>query len=145
MARDATARLYDVDADSIKLDKQAGTITFQAKKGKLADLARLHESIWATRLGDRTGMQLHRLEVTAVGEVVVAENDVILKVAGTDSKFLLGGDAAVKRIREAVQRGEKVVSVTGEVEGWKGNFTQFLGKLPPQPRRILVKDFQTGK
>jgi hypothetical protein len=31
VARDATARQYDVDADAIKMDKAAGTITFRAK------------------------------------------------------------------------------------------------------------------
>ena len=31
MARDATARQYDVDADGVKLDLKTGQITFQAK------------------------------------------------------------------------------------------------------------------
>jgi hypothetical protein len=145
VARDATARLYDVDANSILLDKKTGTIMFQAKTGRLVDLDKLHESIWATRLGDRTGMELFRLEVTASGEVALAGNDVILKVNGSDHYFLLGDDANVKRIREALARGEKVVSVTGRVEGWNGNFTKLLSKLPPQPRRIVVKEFATAK
>ena len=62
-----------------------------------------------------------------------------LKVAGSEQSFLLGEDAnastqegrsAFRRLREALERGEKVVSVTGRVEGWKGNLTQFSKKLP---------------
>jgi hypothetical protein len=45
----------------------------------------------------------------------------------------------------ALERGEKVVSVTGRVEGWKGNLTQFSKALPSGPRRLLVKDFQIAK
>jgi hypothetical protein len=152
VARDATARLYDVDADSMTLDKKAGTITFRARKGRLVDLDRLHESVWATRLGDRTGMRLLWLEVTAAGEVVVSGDEVKLKVAGSDHYFLLGGDpkarpgekSALARLRESARPGERV-TVTGRVEGWEGNFTQFLGKLPGKPRRLLVKEFQAGK
>jgi hypothetical protein len=146
VARDATARLYDVDASSITMDKKAGVITFQAKKGRLVDLDRLHESIWATRLGDRTGMELRRLEVTVVGEVVFADNNVLLKVPGSDQHFVLGADskapAALGRLEEAVRKGEKVLRVTGQVEGWTGNLTRLTSKLPARPRRILVSEFQ---
>ena len=64
MARDATARLYDVDEDTVvfvKLQQKErydqGTVTFRARSGKLIDLDKLHESIWATRLsgGTRSG------------------------------------------------------------------------------------------
>jgi len=153
VARDATARLYDVDADRIELDKKAGTITFRAKKGRLVNLDKLHESIWATRLGDSTGMDLHRLDVTAAGEVTLVDGEVVLKVPGTDRHFVLGEDPAAPRgenspfarLRDALERGEKVTAVTGTVEGWHGNFTQFLKKLPAGPRRLLVKEFQTAK
>lgn len=153
MARDATARLYDVDANAVKMDKKAGIITFQAKKGRLVPLDQLHESIWATRLGDGTGMKLKWLDVQAAGEVVAEETEVKLKVAGSDQYFLLGADndaptanekAAYQRLREALKRGEKVVRVSGRVEGWQGNLTQFSKKLPARPRWILVKDFQTA-
>src|SRR5688500_8690892 len=107
----------------MKLDKKAGTITFQAKKNRRVDLDKLHESIWATRLGDRTGMELKRLEVTAVGEAAVTDEEVVLKVRGSGQPFLLGdgadaptkpgGKTALERLRQAVQRGEKVVRVTG--------------------------------
>jgi hypothetical protein len=144
VARDAAARLYDVDASSILLDKKAGTITFQAKPGRLIDLDRLHESIWATRLGDGTGMILKDLIVTAAGEVAMVNGDVILKVAGSEQQFVLDDDANLRKIREALGRGEKVISVTGRVQGWEGNFTKFLGKLPPKPRRITVREFKTA-
>jgi hypothetical protein len=153
VARDATARLYDVDASSVVLDKKAATITFRTRKGRLADLDQLHESIKATRLGDGTGMELRWLDVTAVGEAV-AGTEVKLKVTGSDQVFLLGADndaatpeqkTAFRRLRDALERGEKVVSVTGRVEDWKGNLTQFSKTLPGKPRRILVKDFQVVK
>jgi hypothetical protein len=146
VARDATARLYDVDADSVVLDKKAATITFQAKKGQVVDLDKLHESIWATRLGDRTGMELKRLDVTAVGEVVFTDKEVRLKVPGTDQHFLLGDDRnaqTLEVLREAVQKGEKVVRVTGRLEGWTGNLTKLSSTLPAKPRRIMVSEFQT--
>jgi len=139
----------------MKLDKKEGTISFRAKKGRVVDLDKLHESIWATRLGDGTGMVLKWLDVTAGGEVV-SPRDVELKfkVAGSEQEFVLGADngaptaqekGAFQRLRDALERGEKVVSVTGRVEGWTGNLTQFSKKLPDRPRRILVKDFQTVK
>jgi hypothetical protein len=139
-----------VDAASVVLDKEKGKITFKAKKGHVIDLDRLHESIWATRLGDSTGMALHRLEVTAEGEVIASGTGLILKMPGTDRFFRLGEEqgpakGAFLKLREALDRGEKVVSVTGRVEGWQGNFTQFLKKLPDEPRRILITDFNTAK
>ena len=146
MARDATARLYDVDANSVVLDKKAATITFQAKKGRVVDLDKLHESIWGTRLGDGTGMILKRLDVTVIGEVVVAGKDATLKVLGADQPFLLAEDAntgALERLREAVQKGEKTVRVTGRVDGWTGNLTKLSSQLPVKPRRIVVSEFQT--
>jgi hypothetical protein len=129
------------------MDKAAGTITFRAKKGRLVDLDKLHESIWATRLGDRTGMELKRLQVTAVGEVVLQDREVQLKVAGSDQYFVLAGgeNASLLELRRAVERGDKVVSVTGLLEGWGGNFTQFLKTVPGKPRRILVSGFETAR
>lgn len=153
MARDATARLYDVDASSIRLDKTAATITFAARKGQLVPLDKLHESIKATRLGDGTGMALQWLDVKAVGKVV-GDKELKFEVAGSQDFFLLGEDPtapteaekkAFQRLREALERGEKVVSVTGRLDGWKGNLTQFSKKLPDKPWRLLVKDFETVK
>jgi hypothetical protein len=154
VARDATARLYDVDEDSVVLNLKVGTITLRAKKGRLIDLDKLHESVKATRLGDGTGMALEWLDLTAVGKVVVSGREVRLKVKGSEQYFVLAempdsnSKSDVKtpfeRLREALKRGEKVVRVTGRLDGWKGNWTQFLKKLPGKPRRILVKEFQTA-
>ena len=82
MARDATARQNDVDADRVRLDISKGEITFRAKKGRLVDLDKLHESIWATRLSGGTGMALNWLDVTAVGEVTAEKDHLVLRVAG---------------------------------------------------------------
>jgi hypothetical protein len=151
VARDATARLYDVDANSIVLDKKAGTITFQAKKGRVVDLDRFHESIWATRLGDRTGMTLHRLEVNTAGAAEVNGNEVLLKVPGSDQGFVLIEDintrngsakTPMERLREAANRGPVQVKVTGQIDNWSGNLTTLSKTLPAKPRRLLVKEFQ---
>jgi hypothetical protein len=153
VARDATARQYDVDADAVRLDIRKGEITFRARKGRLVDLDKLHESIWATRLSGGTGMALNWLDVTAVGEVVVGKDRTVLKVAGSDQTFVLredpkakkDGKTAFARLREAVERGQTRVSVTGRLEGWHGHFPPFLKELPPRPRVILVKGFGPTK
>jgi hypothetical protein len=155
VARDAIARLYDVDADRVGLDIKTGTITFCAKKGRLVDLDKLHESIWATRLSGKTGMAMNWIDVTAVGEVILDQKEPSLKVTGTDQYFVLADDTKAKpkkgeknpfaRLREALDRGQTVVSVTGRVDGWGGHFPDFLRTLPKKPRVILVKDFQVAK
>jgi hypothetical protein len=155
VARDATARLYDVDADRVELNVKKGLITFRAKKGRVVDLDKLHESIWATRLSGSTGMSLNWIDVTAEGEVVADQGRWMLKVKGTDQYFLLarmdpgarpkGGEKdPFDRLREALARGDKVVSVTGRVDGWKGHFPPFLKALPGKPYLIRVQDFRTA-
>ena len=89
MARDATARQYDVDADAVRLDLSKGEITFRARKGRLVDLDKLHESIWATRLSGNTGMGLNWIDVTAVGEVADEKGRLVLKVKGSEQVFVL--------------------------------------------------------
>ena len=76
MAREATARLYDVDEDSVVFKKlnqtekyDQGVITFRARKGKLIDLDKLHESVWASRLAHGTRSGLVSLDVVVIGEV----------------------------------------------------------------------------
>jgi hypothetical protein len=153
VARDATARQYDVDADGVKLDVKKGEIYFKAKKGRLVDLDKLHESIWATRLSGNTGMALNWIDVTAVGEVVVEKDRTILKVKGSDDYFVLKEDPKAKvrdktvfeHLHEAIKSGQKPTSVTGRVEGWGGHFPGFLKTLPSKPRVILVKDFVPAK
>ena len=153
MARDATARQYDVDADAVRLDLSKGEITFRARKGRLVDLDKLHESIWATRLSGNTGMGLNWIDVTAVGEVAAEKDRLVLKVKGSDRLFVLKEDPGAKvgettayaRLREAAERGQKEVSVTGRVEDWRGHFPPFLKSLPKKPRALLVKDFGPAK
>jgi hypothetical protein len=144
VARDATARQYDVDADAVTLDISKGEITFRAKKGRLVDLGKLHESIWATRLSGGTGMSLNWIDVTAVGEAVVEEGRLVLKVKGSEATFVLkqGDKAAFARLRDAAGRGQTGVSVAGRLEGWSGHFPPFLKTLPKKPRVIAVKAFE---
>jgi hypothetical protein len=153
VARDAAARQYDVDADRVKLDVTKGEITFLAKKGRLVDLDKLHESIWATRLSGGTGMSLNWIDVTAVGTVVVENDRIVLRIKGTEDIFELKENAKTKndektayaRLFEAVANQQKSASVSGRLEGWQGHFPLFLKTAPKKPRAILVKDFELMK
>ena len=96
MARDAIARQYDVDADSIILQPQGpkgnyqlGTIDFTPKKGRSIDLDKMHESITATRLSGGTRMGMDYLELTAKGEVIERDKELVLKVSGSGQELFL--------------------------------------------------------
>ena len=161
MARDATARLYDVEDSSVVYTKPGkkgsydhGTIAFRARKGKLIDLDKLHESVWATRLSGGTSSGLVQLDVTAIGEVVVDGDSFVLKVPGSKKTFVLinnqnakaGSEqaAAFEKVRAAVDNG-KQVSITGQIEGWGGRWPQVLSQRPASPRRIIVTGFAEVK
>jgi hypothetical protein len=161
MARDAIARQYDVDADSIKLNRfegqtggyQLGTIEFFAKKGKSIDLDKLDESIAATRLSGNTSMSIDYLEITAKGEVIERDKELVLKVSGTGQELVLSegptAEGGLRRLREAAARGDKVSTVTGRVPGWNGRFPVVLAawaKAPDaQKRKLAVVDFKVEK
>jgi hypothetical protein len=166
MARDAIARLYDVDAAQVKLtilpdgtktDYVPGTIQFVAKKGNSVHLDKMSESIAATRLSggpnlQGTSMKMDYLEITARGEVVARDKDLVLKVSGSGEEFLLADDAsakeAIERLRKAVANGAKVTTVTGRVQGWSGVFPQVLAawaKTAGQKRTLGVTDFEISK
>ena len=161
MARDAIARQYDVDADSIlilvppgeKGNYQLGTIVFGPKKGRSIDLDKICESITATRLSGGTNMSVDYLEITAKGEVIARGKELVLKVSGTGQELLLSeeptAEGGLQRLREAVARGEKVSTVTGRVPGWNGRFPDVLAawaKAPDaQKRKLAVVDFKVEK
>jgi hypothetical protein len=161
MACDAIARQFDVDADSTKLLRpkdqagsyQLGTIEFAAKKGKSIDLDKIHESIAATRLSGGTSMRMDYLEITAKGQVIEKDKELVLKVSGTGPELVLIEEPTAKgglqRLREAVARGDKVSTVTGRVPGWSGRFPDVLAawaKAPEaQKRRLTVTDFVVEK
>jgi hypothetical protein len=162
MARDAIARQYDVDANSVKLSPLAkdlpekgyppGKIEFVAKKGKSIDLDKIHESITATRLSGGTNMGMEYLEITARGEVMSRDKDLVLKVSGTGQEFTLADDASAKealqRLRQAVERKDKVTAITGRVQGWSGRFPDVLqawSKSASQKRMLGVTDFEISK
>ncbi len=152
MVVDATARLYDVDEDLVVFKKlqqteryDQGTITFRARKGKLIDLAKLHESIWATRLSGGTRSGLVSLNVTAVGEVVETENGIVLRVADSSEEFLLGKHTDEKHAASfgqlAAAGAKQAVQVTGLIDNYRGRWPGLLKTQPTQPRRILVTSF----
>ena len=160
MARDAIARQYDVDADSIillplepQVSYQRGTIEFAPKKGRSIDLDKICESITATRLSGGTKMSVDYLEITATGEVIVRDKELVLKVSGTGQELLLSEEPTVKdglqRLREAVARGDKVSTVTGRVPGWSGRFPDVLREWPKAPDtqkwKLAVVDFEIEK
>ena len=161
MARDATSRLYDVDQDSFEFQKMnvskkydLGVVTFRAKKGKLIDLQKLHESLWATRLSGGTRSGVIYLEVTARGDVDLREDDAILDVQGCDRSFILVKDVMAKpedaktsqfaALRRAVQQGQQIESVTGYVDGWVGRWPRVLSKPPVERPRVMVTGFTTA-
>ncbi|OAI54442.1 hypothetical protein AYO44_14970 [Planctomycetaceae bacterium SCGC AG-212-F19] len=157
MARDAIARLYDVEKDLVRLDAEAGTIVFQTKKGKSLAVEKLYESYMATSLFGPNGIETIRyLEITALGETVVGPGGMLLKVAGTTQRFALGNDPeskplpgekpACQRLREALTKGAKVTGVTGRIHGWTAPLSakdpdQLAGK---KPLLLIVTDFQTS-
>jgi hypothetical protein len=160
MARDAIARQYDVEKNSVALlsdaqDKKGyrpGTITFQARKGKSIDLEKLRASIAATRLSGGTNMKVDWLEVTARGEVTSSAAGLRLQVSGTGHEFVLAEDPDAKevlpRLREALKRGTRVTSITGRVGGWSGRFPDVLRALAPgaQGQGVLrVREFEVQK
>ena len=161
MARDAIARQYDVDADSILIlqppgqrgSYQLGTLEFTPKKGRSIDLDRMCESITATRLSGGTSMGMDYLEITARGEVIKRDKELVVKVSGTGQELVLSEESTAKgelqRLREAVARGDKVSTVTGRVPGWSGRFPVALAawaKAPDvQKRKLAVVDFKVEK
>ena len=174
--RDTIARQSGVDKSSIKYEVQPGsgkyrigTITFSLQKGKSLDLAKLHTSLRATRLGSETRSGVNFLEITARGEVIVLNKETLLKVSGTTQQFTLGDDPKAKpkegtktpfqRLCEALARGEKVTGVTGRVHGWSGRWPEVLRALAGEPAEdseksdkpaarkptlLIVTDFQTA-
>ena len=158
MARDATARLYDVDAETIAFKRfnktgkyDTGTVTFRAKTGKLIDLDKLHESVWATRLSGSTSSGLVSLEVTVAGNIVAGDKQTTLKITAAEAEFVLAPNPeadfknAFDELQAALKRGDKVTSVSGRLEGWSGRWPEMLKKLPAKPRRILVTRFELAK
>ena len=154
MACDATARLYDVDEDSVvfKRLKQSnkydqGTVTFRARKGALVDLDKLHESIWATRLSGGTRSGIVSLEVAAIGKLIRNSGETVLKVANSNAEFVLQLHSddkhagAFGKLR-ALAGDSTVVRVTGLVDNYVGRWPAVLKKRPENPRRLLVTNVQ---
>ena len=159
MARDATARLYDVDAQSVVFNRlkltdryDQATITFRAKKGKLIDLEQLHESVWATRLSGGTSSGVVCLKITTVGQVTTTGDETVLNIKGTERQFVLVDDVSAKptgdeksqlpELRKALADGPRVVRVTGYVEGWAGRWPQVLSKAPEKRPKLMVTSFE---
>ena len=157
MARDAIARLYDVEKNRVELDLDKGTITFCAKKGNTIDLNKIHESIRATRLSGGTGMRVNALEITAIGKIVAVDAQgekpltLRLKVNGTPQEFVLGEDAnnkVLQQLRAAVGASDDV-TITGRVDGWNSHFPPFLNSPPPpgngQRPLLIITEFKKAK
>jgi hypothetical protein len=159
VARDATARLYGVDHDSLEFTKlrltekyDQATIEFRAWNGMLIDLDKLHESIWATRLSGGTRSGCISLEVTAIGVVEQTGSEIVLNIDGTDRQFVLVDDvdakpkdpkeSALPALREALERGETHVSITGYVGGWVGRWPNVLREPPEERPRLMVTGFE---
>jgi hypothetical protein len=166
VARDAIARLYDVEKNNVQLlilpgkgNYREGTITFQAKEGKSIDLAQMQASLQATRLSGGTRMGMDYLEITVAGEFVEDGKDLLLKTPGGGPQFLLRDNPTGERnlarrnttqLRAALAKGPKPTSITGRVEGWNGVFPKVLQALGESSKRtkpevLILIDFDTGK
>ena len=156
MAADAIARQYDVNKNSVKLycepgkgSYRPGTITFLAKKGASVDLDKIRESITATRLSGGTNMSVDYLEITATGQIQAGEKEVLLKGKDGPVFVLLDGPKAKDIVQKLRTAGDKVTSVTGQVQGWNGRFPvmlQALAKTSGQERlHLLVTGLETTK
>ena len=147
-----------MDEDSVvfkKLDKtekyDQGTFTFRARRGRLIDLDKLHESIWATRLSGGTRSGLVSLEVTAVGYVSTDQDETVLRVDSSEAEFILAPVADQQDEQQVKQEqfaslqkvsSKKLVKVTGIIDDYSGRWPGLLAKKPQQPRRILVSSFE---
>ena len=109
MARDAIARLDDVNKESAKRDYEKHLVRFAARPGKSLDVEKIHAALQATRLAgkppNRTGARLVYLEIVVRGTVEVKDQETILNVSGTTQHFLLKGDPDGKLL-EAPADGE---------------------------------------
>jgi hypothetical protein len=155
MARDAIARQYDVNKNSIiltceegKKSYRPGLIIFEPKKDRSLDLDKILESLTATRLSGSTSMSVDYFEITILGTVEIRDKDLLLSVAKTGQQFTLTEDPSAKdqlqKLRAALGRGEKATSVTGRIQGWNGRFPAVLKALASAPaiQTLLLIDFK---
>jgi len=158
MARDAISRQYDVERNSMILTcaegkggYRPGVISFEPKKGRSLDLTKIRESITATRLSGSTGMSVDYFEITALGAVALRDKTPLLTVTGTGQQFNLiespSAKGQLQKLQAALGRGEKVTSVTGQIQGWTGVFPVVLRELAKEPpiQTLMLIDFETAK
>jgi hypothetical protein len=142
----ALARQFDVKPGSIKVDmKDGGQVVFAARPGRSLDLAKIYACLKETRLSGKppgriTRSRIHYLELTVMGRVVAKGKELLLEVNGTKQVFRLGDDPGPRdippavtpfqRLQKAVAKGQKVIGVTGRVQGWSGHFPAVLRQLP---------------
>jgi hypothetical protein len=155
VAREATARLYDVDEDSVTFKRlnqtekyDQGVVRFRARKGRLIDLDKLHESVWASRLAHSTRSGLVSLDVVVIGEAIRSGNGMRLKVSGSDAEFVLvKGPAkdqakAFKELAAVAADEGQAVRLTGRIDNYKGRWPSLYTKPVAKPRRLLVTSFE---
>jgi hypothetical protein len=131
-----------------------GTIRFQAKKGKSINLGKIQEAITATRLSGNTNMRVRYLEVTVRGDLVIKDDEPVLKVSGAQQEFWLAADDRVldKPLREAAERNAEAVTVVGRVDCWNGRFPVVLkvfakryGKDGKKPILLVISSLETSE
>lgn len=155
MARDAISRQYDVQKNSIILTCEdgkggyrPGLITFEPKKGRSLDLTKIRESIAATRLSGGTAMGVDYFEITVLGAVEIRDKELLLTVTKTGQQFALAeapsAKGQVQKLRDALGRGDKVTTVIGHVQGWKGTFPPVLKALANESaiQTLLLIEFK---
>jgi hypothetical protein len=138
-----------VEPTSVKVqpeERGQGRVVFAARPGCSLDLRKIHACLKETRLSGKppgkTRAQILYLELTAVGDVVASDKELLLKVKGTKDVFRLEEDpgpkaitpegTAFQRLQKAVAQGQKAITVTGRVKGWSGHFPAVLRELPAE-------------
>jgi hypothetical protein len=144
VARDAIARQFDVEKNTVKIEPegepgqyQPGVITFFAKKGKSIEIGKIADSLRATRLSGSTNMGVTYFEITATGEVSLVGDTYLLKVSGTGQEITLVDSSG--RLAKALQNGTKVTEVTGRLDGWNGKFPAVLRQFQAEPAGKRMK------
>lgn len=157
MAVDATARLYDVDEDTVVFKKlnrtqkyDQGLVTFRARRGKLIDLDKLHESLWATRLSGGTRSGLVQLEVVTIGSVVQEPEGPVLKVAGSDREFRLlkapdAADVFQRLLKTVGSQTNLRFRIEGKIANYRGRWPNLLRKRLERVRSLQVTRFERLK
>jgi hypothetical protein len=90
------------------------------------------------------------LGVTAIGQIVMTKGTIALRVANSDSQFVLIASsdekqAALFQKLQAESGTDAQLRVTGRIDHYAGRWPEVLRDRPTNPRRIVVTHFEVVK